>query len=61
MVMQAPKTVIGQWFTQEAGRLIGDPTISEHGKVKSVGKKVSLFGLSIPTFGAGIKENRSPV
>jgi pilus assembly protein CpaE len=59
VVVQAPKTAIAQWFAQEAGRLIGDPEAADHGKVKSAGKKVSLFGLSIPTFGASIKENRS--
>lgn len=61
VVMQAPKTVIGQWFTQEARWLIGDPTASDHDQVKLLGKKMSLFGLSIPTFGAGIRENRSAV
>ena len=61
VVMQAPKTILGQRFVQEARRLIGDPAAEDHGKVKSPGKKVSLFGLSIPTFGAGIKENRSAV
>jgi pilus assembly protein CpaE len=61
VVMQAPKTALAQWFAQEAGRVIGDPAVSAHGKVKATGKKVSLFGLSIPTFGAGVKENRSAV
>lgn len=61
VVMQAPKTVIGQWFVQEARRVIGDPAAEDHGKVKSPCKKVSLFGFSIPTFGAGVKENRSAV
>ena len=61
VVTLAPKTVIGQWFAQEVGRLIGDPAILDTNMVNSTGKKVSLFGLSIPTFRAGMKENRSAV
>ena len=63
VVMQAPKTALGQWFIQEAGRLIRDPSsVSDKGKGKSLGKSgLSLFGLSIPTFRAGVKENRSAV
>jgi pilus assembly protein CpaE len=61
VVTLAPKTLIGQWFAQEVGRLIGDPSISDNNKMNSTGKKMSLFGLSIPAYRSGIKENRSAV
>lgn len=61
LVFMAPKTTIGQWYLQEAERLIGDKTaIDETSSEKEVSKKASFFGRYLPSFGIETK-GKAPV